>query len=243
MPVRIVYELPPGAQDLTGKVFNLWTVIRFDSRKYYGKDTGHSQWLCECSCEAKTRRVIGGPSLKSGLSKSCGCIWKAAVIQANSTHGFASGGVIHPLVIIHGNMMARCYNPNVDSYRSYGAKGVRVELPWHDCGTFIREMLPTWNGGYNEKGEKLSLDRISSATNYGPGLCKWSTAIEQANNQKSNVPITVNGKTQNIAQWARELGVGPATLATRRNLGWSHEDIILTPIGSPRGTRRKGDQS
>ena len=51
--------------DLTGKQFGLWKVISYD---------GNSKWLCECQCENKTRKIIAGRDLKSGGTKSCGCL-------------------------------------------------------------------------------------------------------------------------------------------------------------------------
>ena len=45
----------PKFIDLTGKTFGRWKVL-----KYMGK----SRWLCECSCEEHTRRVVDGQSLR-----------------------------------------------------------------------------------------------------------------------------------------------------------------------------------
>lgn len=47
--------------DLTGKQFGDWKVIRY---------IGHSYWECECSC--KTIKKVKAQSLKSGASTSCG---------------------------------------------------------------------------------------------------------------------------------------------------------------------------
>ena len=33
-----------------------------------------AQWLCECSCPAHNKVVVGGAELRSGNTKSCGCI-------------------------------------------------------------------------------------------------------------------------------------------------------------------------
>ena len=50
--------------DLTGKVFGLWTVIAKSNKTNY--------WICKCQC-GTTRDVFRG-SLLQGTSKSCGCI-------------------------------------------------------------------------------------------------------------------------------------------------------------------------
>ncbi len=162
MPREITYKLPAGSQDLTGMTFGRWKVLKFVCRKPYGKDTGHNQWLCVCSCGQSRARVISGPSLLSGLSLSCSCLRNERVKAANTTHGYTTFGKIHPLVRTHGNVMNRCNNPNCSSYKDYGAKGIRVDPEWHSVANFIRDMGPSWNGGYNADGEKVSIDRISS---------------------------------------------------------------------------------
>ena len=55
-------------EDLTGKRFGDWIVIE---KGPTGKH-GETQWLCECQCELKTRKLVNAYSLTSGASKSCG---------------------------------------------------------------------------------------------------------------------------------------------------------------------------
>jgi len=45
-----------------------------------------------------------------------------------------------------------------------------------------------------------------------------------------NRMLTYNGKTQTIAQWARELGINGAAIRHRKNRGWSDEDALTTPL-------------
>lgn len=56
--------------DLTGQNFNNWTVIRKSYSK--PKNQNRTYWICECKC-GKIKSVYAN-SLKSGKSKSCGCI-------------------------------------------------------------------------------------------------------------------------------------------------------------------------
>lgn len=55
--------------DLTGKTINRWTVIELA-----GIVEGHSTWKASCQCG--TQRIISGPSLLAGQTKSCGCLLK-----------------------------------------------------------------------------------------------------------------------------------------------------------------------
>jgi hypothetical protein len=70
--------------DMTGWVMaehgvegSRWTVISLDQEeeKIYssGRKAKLRYWLCECSCEKHTRKVIEEHSLKFGGSRSCGC--------------------------------------------------------------------------------------------------------------------------------------------------------------------------
>ena len=57
-----------GFNDITGKTFNEWKVLR----RADGKTTcGSTKWVCQCSCG--TIAEVGYYELKSGSSKSCGC--------------------------------------------------------------------------------------------------------------------------------------------------------------------------
>ncbi|MCK5608150.1 hypothetical protein KAR91_40085, partial [Candidatus Pacearchaeota archaeon] len=52
---------------LAGQRFGSWTVVG-EAKK---RKSGTVAWLCRCTCG--TERVVSGPSLKSGATKSCGC--------------------------------------------------------------------------------------------------------------------------------------------------------------------------
>lgn len=68
--------MPKGREDLTGRMFGRWKVI--GPAEDYVRSNGHheAQWLCECSCESRTRKVIRQCHLKGGHSSSCGCLQK-----------------------------------------------------------------------------------------------------------------------------------------------------------------------
>lgn len=55
-------------EDLTGKIFGEWTVLRFDSRTKKNNDI---KWFCKCSCG--TEKPVYANVLRQGKSKSCGC--------------------------------------------------------------------------------------------------------------------------------------------------------------------------
>ena len=51
-------------KDITGQRFGKWTAIRH---------VGYGRWLCRCSCENQTEKIIRHTELLNGESKSCGC--------------------------------------------------------------------------------------------------------------------------------------------------------------------------
>ena len=54
-------------EEYIGKVFNKWTVL-----EHYGRgNRGHPYYLCQCACGR--RRPVRADTLKSGVSKNCGC--------------------------------------------------------------------------------------------------------------------------------------------------------------------------
>ena len=65
------YFLPgqshPHFRDLTGQVFNRWTVLQFGQMQ-----NKVSRWLCQCECG--TERLVNGSTLTQGTSRSCGCL-------------------------------------------------------------------------------------------------------------------------------------------------------------------------
>ena len=63
--VKPKYELGSHLkEDLTGKKFGEWTVLKY---------VGNYRWLCECSCESKTRREVSRYDLINSRSTNCGC--------------------------------------------------------------------------------------------------------------------------------------------------------------------------
>ena len=62
-------------EDLTGKKFGRWTVIRLERTeavKSKRQTTNFRHWLCVCDCG--TYKTVRGPALRKGHSKSCGCL-------------------------------------------------------------------------------------------------------------------------------------------------------------------------
>lgn len=58
----------PRIIDMTGAQCGAWTVVRFHSSTNRYET---ARWICRCICGAE--RSVSGASLRSGISRGCGC--------------------------------------------------------------------------------------------------------------------------------------------------------------------------
>jgi hypothetical protein len=195
-------------------------------------------WLCRCAC-GNTTRVTSG-SLKSGNTRSCGCLgretsstrWK----QRWATVGL-NGRMKHGWIGRHEHnawtaMIHRCVNPRNKQWHRYGGRGIYVCERWlHSFINFLRDMGPCPPGG--------TLDRIDNDGPYEPGNCRWVSMRVQGNNRGTNRRLTFGGKTLTIADWEREMGYPRAIIKNRLAVGWSIERAI-TERPLPRVKRNAG---
>jgi hypothetical protein len=79
------------------------------------------------------------------------------------------------------HMIARCHRPNCQSYKHYGARGIKVCSKWRDFKEFYKEVgsAPT---------PEHSIDRINVNGDYEPGNVRWATLKEQRNNRRDSKP-------------------------------------------------------
>lgn len=68
-------------QDLTGMTFGRLKVIKRAEDYISPKGYRKAQWLCECSCENKTKIIVIGNNLTRGKTLSCGCIHDERAVE------------------------------------------------------------------------------------------------------------------------------------------------------------------
>lgn len=221
--------------DLTGKRFGLLTVQSF---AYYSKKSKKNYWNCLCACGNTTQ--VSVVNLTSGTTKSCGCYadyvrrqWiknKKRVtkynVPANSSNTKLYSSYIH--------MRNRCCNPNCDSYKYYGARGISICKEWLDNpqSFFDWALKNGWE-------ENLSIDRIDVNGNYEPSNCRWANDKTQANNTRRNKYITYKNQTRTLSQWAEILKMNRHSLGGRLLKGWSVEKAFTTPIKTKGGLKNE----
>jgi hypothetical protein len=110
-------------------------------------------------------------------------------------------------------MRKRCFDPSNKCFAHYGGRGIRVCKRWKTFEHFFVDMGP-------RPSPEHSLDRIDNDGHYSPDNCRWATRLEQANNKTATHWISHDGRTQSLASWARETGIGFSTIRYRLNSGW-----------------------
>lgn len=207
---------PENHRKYIGKRFGKLVVTGFSHKDKY------SIVFVNAGCACGKQKTVRLASLKAGRTRSCGCL-KSALHTARLTK---HGGKHTKLYAVWCSMKARCNNPKDTDYRLYGAKGVSVCEEWSNNFAEFRGWAEL--NGYRSG---LSIDRKDSNGNYEPLNCRWATPIVQSNNTKRNIPITFQGKTQNVSQWADDLKMAYKTLHDRLfKLGWSTEEALTKPV-------------
>lgn len=145
-------------------------------------------------------------------------------------------GVDRSLYGVWHSMLSRCFNPNVKSYRDYGARGIRVCEGWrYSYRAFVQDLG-------SRPGLGMTLDRIDNDGNYSCGHCdqcvangwpanvRWASRLQQAHNSTAVRLLEHAGEALPIAEWTRRRGLGKGTISDRLARGWSVADAIETPM-------------
>jgi hypothetical protein len=202
--------------DLTGQKFGRLTVT-----ERAGSKNKRALWRCVCECGNEV--AVDSNSLRTGNTRSCGCLHierVKAIGEANKIHGMFGTR----LYMIWADMKRRCSSQNREAYDNYGGRGITVCDEWANSFEAFRDWALA--NGYRDD---LTLDRKDANGDYRPDNCRWSTWKEQENNRRNNHLLTHGGKTQTMTQWAEETGILYPTLAARINvLLWDPEKALTT---------------
>lgn len=185
----------------TGDTYSDWTVIK----DLGSNSNGDRRFLCRCVCGIE--KSVWIHNLRRGESTKCS---SCASKLRNIKHGLS----YHPLYDVYANMRKRCLDKTNQAYHNYGGRGITICDRWsNSIESFIEDM-----------GERPtpthSLDRVDNNKGYSPENCKWSTPIEQNNNQrmKKNNTSGVVGVSYHsrFKKWCASIHLG----GKRKHLGY-----------------------
>lgn len=199
--------------DLSGRVFGKLTVI-----EYCGNDKWRvSKWLCLCDCGKKI--ILTSNHLKSGSTKSCGCLRKEKTKLRFTKHNYKNTTIYNTWI----NMKQRCYNNNCPDYKNYGGRGIKVCDRWLKFENFYADV------GDPPKG--LTLDRPNNDGNYQTDNWRWATRKEQARNTRRNHTEIFNNMIQYRIILAEKYNIDAKLLGERLDkLGWPIGKALITPV-------------
>lgn len=181
--------------DLTNQKFGNLTVI-----KYIGqRGRRRTFWLCKCDCGNIVE--IDGDHLKSGHTKSCGCLSRNKIKFLN----YKTGESKSKLYRAYRNMLNRCYRQKDKFYKHYGGRNIQVCSEWLGENGYSNFSKWAKETGYKEDKRGIcTLDRIDVNGNYCPNNCRWVSQIVQCNNRRITRRIKINGEVDTVSNMSRK---------------------------------------
>lgn len=206
--------------DLAGLRFGRLTVVE----RYGRYPKGEVTWLCKCDCGETT--IVNGVHLRSGDTKSCGCITRETPRRkgwCHEVHGLSRSR----LYSVYRGMKTRCYSKKAKYYGIYGGRGIKI------CDEWLSNFMSFYNWAVeNGYEEGLSIDRIDNDGDYEPSNCRWATAVVQTRNRRKTISVLYNGEYKTIGELASESGLKYHVVYTRIcRLNWDIDRALNTPVG------------
>jgi hypothetical protein len=97
-------------------------------------------WSGSFQCECGSVVVIKLSSVRSGNTKSCGCLHKEKQKEVGrvlrTTHGKSKSKIYK----LWKAMRYRCNNSNAKQYKDYGGRGITVHPDWDSFESFLKDM-------------------------------------------------------------------------------------------------------
>lgn len=205
-----------------GQVFGRLTVIREVAQA----QNGDRRYLCRCLCGKL--KTTGLRLLRSGCTRSCGCLLLDRPIRIK--HGFARKGAIRTEWHIWQQMKHRCENPNCPEYKNYGGRGISVCARWHSFTAFLSDVGC-------RPAKDLMLDRKNNNGNYEPGNVRWADSKTQNRNRRDNRLVVLRGERIALAEACEKLGMPYKLVHNRLQKGWSVKAALFSRVakGKHRG--------
>lgn len=149
---------------MIGKKFGKLTVL-----EETGERDKYKYKIYKCQCDCGNIIYVNSNKLKSGNTKSCGCLKIKKLTKRGKCYTRLYG--------IYNNMKARCHNKKHRDYQDYGGRGIAV------CSEWLNDFMNFYNWAMeNNYQDGLTIDRIDVNGTYEPDNCRWTTQKEQQTN-------------------------------------------------------------
>ena len=157
----------PAKLNLIKRRFGRLVVVEENGRT----KTGQVCWRCLCDCGNEW--TGGMDSLRSGNTKSCGCLGD----ESRTKHGMHES----PEYSTWEGMVQRCLNKKARNYKWYGGREIVVCDRWRDFKNFFKDMGA-------KPGKGFSVERRDNNKGYCAENCCWANTTTQSRNKR--MPIS-----------------------------------------------------
>lgn len=151
--------------DITNQQFGRLTVIKFVRLNHRRK----AVWECKCSCGQSWEAI--GNELRSGHTRSCGCLSRETLLRHITKHSQARTVEYSAYC----TAKRRCSDPKDKGFKNYGGRG--IEFLFNSFEEFIDHIGP-------KPSPELMLDRRNNDGNYEIGNIRWVTRSVQNKNRR-----------------------------------------------------------
>jgi hypothetical protein len=166
----------------TGNRYGRLLVLRRAADHVFPSGRVGVTWICLCDCGKES--ISLARNLRSGSTRSCGCLAAEHSRTLTRTHGMSGT----PEYRAWKGAIGRCENRSSPHYQDYGGRGIMVCEQWrHNFEAFFTDVGPRPSPDH-------SLDRIDNDGNYEPGNCRWATKTEQSSNRRKIPGRRVRGR-------------------------------------------------
>lgn len=166
---------------MIGAIYSRLTVIR-----QVGIQNEKKLWECKCECGSVIRATTG--SLRSGNTKSCGCLKR----DIQTKHGGSKTRTYR----IWRAMLNRCSQEQYARYYSH----ITVADHWKQYEAFLADM--------GEAPDGMTLDRRENKLGYSPENCRWASRTVQVRNTRRRKEFEHDGIRHSalVDRMGREVG-------------------------------------
>lgn len=215
-----------------GEVFARLTIID-NAPPYYKKKSGYPIYRVQVRCICNKILIVYEEKLRSGHTKSCGCLQKENIIK----NGY-KGKLIHTHARKRkhtkeyrtwSHIRERCKANTGETFKNYKNRGIKVCDRWlSSFENFLADMGP-------HPGEGWTIDRKNNNGDYEPSNCRWANWDTQGSNRRNNINVIVNGVTMNISKASRFIDVHAAKVYSMvKKLNITHQKAIDLLMVIPR---------